>query len=158
LIVQFVGFQNSGKTTAMEWTIRKLNERGISVVALKHHGHGGPPNTIVKDSTKYKNAGAIASVVVGDGELHLEIGKQNWSIEKIQTLVSCLDYDLLLIEGYKHECFPKIVFIRSEEDREKLISLSNIHTIIPFCKKLDEKEDYINEIVHWIEGELKCSK
>ena len=159
MILQFVGFQNSGKTTAMEWTIQELTAKGFSVIAVKHHGHGGFPDPFVKDSTKYREAGAAASIVEGDGLLHLEItNPTRWNIGKIHKLISCLDYDLLLIEGYKHEHFPKVVFTRSEDDRDKLKFLDNIHSIIPFCKELADKKTYINEIVAWIEDELTCGK
>ena len=74
-----MGFQNSGKTAAMEWTIRKLTAKGYSVIAVKHHGHGGFPDPLVKDSTKYRNAGAAASIVEGAGLLHLEITNPKWN-------------------------------------------------------------------------------
>ncbi len=158
MILQYVGFQNSGKTTAMEWTIQQLTEKGYNVIAVKHHGHGGIPDNIVKDSTKYSDAGAVASIVEGEGVLHLEITNQKWDIEKIHMLLSCLNYDLLLIEGYKQEPFPKVVFTRSERDLDQLQFLSNIHSIIPFCDQLADKKAYINQLVAWIEQELPKRK
>ncbi|TRZ39997.1 molybdopterin-guanine dinucleotide biosynthesis protein B [Niallia circulans] len=154
MILQFVGFQNSGKTTAMEWTIQSLSEKGFKVIAIKHHGHGGPPNTLVKDSTKYNNAGAIASLVEGDGVLHLELTQQHWNIEKMLSLISSLDYDLLLIEGYKHEHYPKVVFTSSGEEHAKLTSLFNIQFTIPYCQNLEDKWKHVSKVIAWLEGEL----
>ncbi|MGP7816708.1 molybdopterin-guanine dinucleotide biosynthesis protein B [Niallia sp. 01092] len=154
MIVQFVGYQNSGKTTAMEWTIQALTEKGIRVVALKHHGHGGTPSSYLKDSTKHRKAGALASVVEGEGILQLEMAKQEWSFEKVQQLLSFLDYDVLLVEGYKKERFPKVVFLRSEEEKKEFASLANIQYIVPYCETLDEKQGYLHKIVQWIEDEI----
>ncbi|WP_445490673.1 molybdopterin-guanine dinucleotide biosynthesis protein B [Niallia sp. 03133] len=155
MIVQFVGYQNSGKTTAMEWMIRTLTEKGIRVVALKHHGHGGAPSSYLKDSAKHRKAGAMASVVEGDGVLQLEMAKQEWSFEKIQRWLSFLDYDLLLVEGYKQERFPKVVFLRSDEEKKEFASLTNIQFIVPYCETLDEKQEYLHEIVQWIVREIE---
>ncbi|WOD65595.1 molybdopterin-guanine dinucleotide biosynthesis protein B (plasmid) [Niallia taxi] len=154
MILQFVGFQNSGKTTAMEWTIKTLSEKGFKVIAIKHHGHGGPPNSLVKDSTKYHDAGAIASIVEGDGVLHLEMTQQHWNIEKMQSLLAFLDYDLLLIEGYKQEDYQKVVFSSLGEDREKWRSLVNIQFTIPYCKNLEDKRKHVCKVIEWLEGEL----
>lgn len=158
MIIQFVGYQNSGKTAAMTAVIKKLTAKGIRVVAIKHHGHGGVPDTIAKDSIKHREAGAIASVVEGDGVLHMEVARQQWTIEGIEALLSFFQYDVLLIEGYKKVHYPKVVFLRNELERKDFSSLSHVQYMIPWCQTIAEKESYIDEIVRWIEGKITCSK
>lgn len=47
-IVQVVGFQNSGKTTFIERILEKASEQGVHLGCLKHHGHGGEPQTLTE--------------------------------------------------------------------------------------------------------------
>jgi molybdopterin-guanine dinucleotide biosynthesis protein B len=82
------------------------------------------------------------------------MAKQQWSFEKIQQLLSFLDYDVLLVEGYKKEWYPKVVFLRSEEEEKELASLSHIQYIVPFCETLNEKQKYVNDIIQWIKKEI----
>jgi len=156
LIFQFVGYQNSGKTTAMEAVIRKLTEKGWKVIALKHHGHGGIPDTWSKDSIKHREAGAIASMVEGDGILQMEIAQDDWNIESIEKFLSFFSYDVLLVEGYKKDYFPKAVFLgRGEEKSQLLQTLSNIQFVVPYHDHLQDKDLYIDKIVQWIEQQCK---
>lgn len=135
----------------MEATIKKLSQKGIRVVAIKHHGHGGVPATLAKDSTKHKEAGAIASIVEGDGILHLETAKQEWTIEKMEALLSFFQYDVLCMEGYKEESYPKFAFLRQEREREYFSTLSQVKYMVPWCENIEDKEIHINKIVKWIE-------
>lgn len=153
MIFQFVGYQNSGKTTMMSQVIECLTGRGHKVLSLKHHGHGGAPDTYEKDSTKHLRAGAIASAVEGDGVLNIEVSKQEWSIEKVESFLSFFDYDIFLVEGFKKADYPKFVFIRTEEDND-LLDLSNIKMSIPWCDTIEEKNNYIEIISNLIEGEM----
>ncbi|GKU84535.1 molybdopterin-guanine dinucleotide biosynthesis protein B [Niallia sp. NCCP-28] len=156
MIFQFVGYKNSGKTTAMEAVARELAEKGWKAIALKHHGHGGIPDNWSKDSVKHRKAGAIASVVEGDGILQMEIARENWNVKSIEEFLSFFSYDVLLVEGYKDEDFPKAVFLRQEEEkRHQLTELTNIQFIVPYYHNLQEKECYINEIVQWIGQKMK---
>ena len=41
MILQIVGFKNSGKTTLMMHTINKLKSLKLKVATIKHHGHTG---------------------------------------------------------------------------------------------------------------------
>ncbi|PKG22272.1 molybdopterin-guanine dinucleotide biosynthesis protein B [Niallia nealsonii] len=156
MIFQFVGYQNSGKTTAMEAVTRELTEKGWKVIALKHHGHGGIPDNWSKDSAKHRQAGAIASVVEGDGILQMEIAQEEWNVKNIEGFLSFFSYDVLLVEGYKSEDFPKAVFLRQKEtNRHQLTKLTNIQFIVPYYHNQWEKECYINKIVQWVEQKIQ---
>lgn len=156
MIFQFVGYQNSGKTTAMEFVTQKLTKKGWKVITLKHHGHGGIPDNWSKDSAKHREAGAIASFVEGGGILQMEMAKADWDVKSIEKFLSFFSYDVLLVEGYKNEAFPKAVFLRREEEKSHILdTLANIQFVVPYYNDLQEKECYINKIVQWIEKKIK---
>ncbi len=54
-ILQIVGFQNSGKTTLTEKLIFRASIAGLKAASIKHHGHGGTPDTELssKDSIRH---------------------------------------------------------------------------------------------------------
>lgn len=129
-IFQIVGFQNSGKTTFIKKVLEELKKDDLTAVTLKHHGHGGKPQfDEEKDSYQHLKAGAIASLVEGDGHLLLQSEKMVWSIEEKIQLLSYFQPDVILVEGHKYEDFPKAVLIRNEEDLFLLEELSNIKVV-----------------------------
>ncbi|RDI41378.1 molybdopterin-guanine dinucleotide biosynthesis protein B [Falsibacillus pallidus] len=131
-ILQIVGYQNSGKTTLIEKLIRRLSESGLETGVIKHHGHGGEPEigTPSKDSTRTFKAGAAVSGVEGDGVLQLAARVSEWNLEKWLEFYAFFSVDVLLVEGYKKEDYPKVVLVRSAEDWEELRNLSNIQCVI----------------------------
>ncbi|MGQ9007184.1 molybdopterin-guanine dinucleotide biosynthesis protein B [Bacillus stercoris] len=129
-IVQVVGFQNSGKTTFIERILEKASEQGVHLGCLKHHGHGGEPQTFTegKDTDRYKAAGADVTAVEGAGVLQLTV-RRNWDLARLIELYQFLETDCLLIEGFKKAPYPKVVILSEKEDLEALQAV-NIIAII----------------------------
>ncbi|WLV25539.1 molybdopterin-guanine dinucleotide biosynthesis protein B [Aciduricibacillus chroicocephali] len=126
-VFQIVGYKNSGKTTLMEWLVEQLALSGIRAGTIKHHGHGGKParseNT---DSSRFLKAGADCSAVVGDGEWQLILSESMpLTLEQMIEMQKMLGADLILIEGFKNEHYPKIVMLRGEGDMQ-LLQLDNV--------------------------------
>lgn len=127
LIVQIVGFQNSGKTTFVKELLKELAKINFRVATIKHHGHGGKPEVVEKkDSSEHIKAGAFASLVEGEGRLLLQVEKEKWSLEEKIHMVSSMNPDIILVEGHKEESYHKIVLLRNELDFEELKSLQNV--------------------------------
>jgi|SRR5690625_1407117 len=127
-IIQIVGYRHSGKTTLIKKLLLKItNEFSLRVATLKHHGHGGEPDIVQgTDSYEHLQAGAQISGVQGEDRLHLKItGFRNIQLEQIIALYERFPIDLLLIEGYKHAPYPKIVLLNNDAD-EELLDLDNI--------------------------------
>lgn len=133
-VFQVVGYQNSGKTTLMEKLIRAATERGMRAATIKHHGHGGVPDS--KDSTRHQQAGAIVAGVEGDGILQLNMQQQNWTLDEIIHLYDFFPIDFIFVEGYKKEPHPKAVLIRNKEDLP-LLELNNIQCVISWISLPD---------------------
>ena len=142
-VLQIIGYQNSGKTTLTEKLIKALTTEGMKVGAIKHHGHGGYPELpLQKDSERHRQAGAIVSAVEGDGLLSLS-AQRDWSLEKIIHLYTCFEAEVIIVEGYKKERYPKVVLLRSEEDASLLESVENVIAVITWNEALKTgKENY----------------
>ncbi|MCS0672603.1 molybdopterin-guanine dinucleotide biosynthesis protein B [Cytobacillus firmus] len=132
VIFQVSGYQNSGKTTLVNKIISGLKGKGLSVVTIKHHGHGGKPETPEgKDSSNHIESGAAASIVEGGGRLLLQAEKKSWSLEEQIKIAVQLQPDVVLIEGHKKASYPKALLLRSDEDRYLMEELTNICAL--FC-------------------------
>jgi molybdopterin-guanine dinucleotide biosynthesis adapter protein len=165
VLFQLVGYQNSGKTTSMYEVIKRLSNKGYKVVTIKHHGHGGKPDMVEnKDSGRHVDAGALASLIEGEGRVLLQAEKAEWSLAEQIQLVSGLSPDTILIEGHKHEVFPKAVLLRDEKDLHLLEELTNIKVILSRQRELasmlqkdlsypvySDVEDFYSWIVHYVE-------
>ncbi|WP_081415829.1 molybdopterin-guanine dinucleotide biosynthesis protein B [Peribacillus kribbensis] len=116
-VFQICGYQNSGKTSFLSGILRELKSRGKSAAVLKHHGHGGnlTIRENLKDSERYLEEGAAASLAEGGGTLQLLAGMEITMEQQLQ-LLSVFSPDIILIEGYKRKPFPKIVMLRKPED------------------------------------------
>ncbi|WP_210364595.1 molybdopterin-guanine dinucleotide biosynthesis protein B [Bacillus sp. REN3] len=139
VIFQIAGFQDSGKTTLSLKLIEQLSQSGLKVATVKHHGHGGKPDVNgQKDSGRHITAGASASLVEGGGRLLLQAEDGEWTIKEKIELLSSLDPDVILIEGHKHESFPKALLLRNEEDLCLLDELQAIKVVLYHDSRLEK--------------------
>jgi molybdopterin-guanine dinucleotide biosynthesis protein B len=146
IIFQIVGFQNSGKTTIMAKILKELKTTGIKAVSIKHHGHGGKPDVAdQKDSARHIEHGAIAAIVEGDGRVLLQAEKTSWTLHEEIRLMEFFDPEIILIEGYKKESYPKVLLVREEEDIDQLIKLANIQFIMLWNNEIKEQ---LTEQIH----------
>lgn len=130
-ILQIVGYQNSGKTTLMERLIKQATMEELRVGTIKHHGHGGVPMIETsKDSSRHEQAGAVVTAVEGAGTLRMSIHKNSWQLAEILAIYDSLPMDIMLIEGYKNEHYPKVVLLRTPEDQILLQQVTNILCVI----------------------------
>ena len=130
-ILQIVGYQNSGKTTLVEQLITRATAEGFEVGTIKHHGHGGIPMVEhTKDSARHEQAGACVTAVEGQGMLRMSIQRPHWQLSEILALYESLQMDVIFIEGYKNENYPKVVLLRHAEDQELLQKVNNIVCVL----------------------------
>lgn len=142
-VLQVVGFQNSGKTTFVTKLIQQLVNENWQVATIKHHGHGGKPDyPIGKDSSRHIKAGALASLVEGEGRLIVHVENHPISLRQQIELLANLPIDFLIIEGHKFEDYPKVLLVRNKDDEELVSRLTNIKAIFYWQEQvlLAEKE------------------
>lgn len=131
VVFQIAGYQNSGKTTLILELIEKLSAGGMKIATVKHHGHGGKPDVLeTKDSGRHISAGAAFSLVEGGGRILIQAEKTHWTLYEEIELLSFFKPDVILIEGYKNEKYPKAVILRDENDLSLLEKLENIKVVL----------------------------
>ncbi|MFB9975968.1 molybdopterin-guanine dinucleotide biosynthesis protein B [Pallidibacillus thermolactis subsp. kokeshiiformis] len=154
-IFQIIGYKNSGKTTLTCQFIKELSKRNLRVASLKHHGHGGLPLGIQNtDSEKHRQAGSIISGVIG--EHILQLSTDNWQLTQLIKIYEIMHIDVLILEGFKHEDFPKIVLISDERDLRLLHQLTNVQAVLSTLpQNLNEVDAVIfqknntTELIQW---------
>ncbi|MCK0473416.1 molybdopterin-guanine dinucleotide biosynthesis protein B [Halalkalibacter sp. APA_J-10(15)] len=159
-VLQVVGFSNSGKTTLMRKILERCKEElAWNVATIKHHGHRGErlyDSREAKDSDRHLKAGAIMTVVEGGGDLILHKQNHVESLEQTIKLLQSLEADFILVEGYKRECYPKVVILKGNEDQHMLSQMENVQIIITWGRPFEadvpvftigEEEEYVSFIV-----------
>ena len=111
-ILGFVAFSGTGKTTLLEQLIPLLRAHDVRVALLKHAHHDFDIDIPGKDSYRLRQAGAIQVMIASRRRWALVTEHQDMREEpQLAELLTHLDpeqFDLLLVEGFKHEAYPKI--------------------------------------------------
>ena len=113
-IIGLAGWSGSGKTTLITRLVPCLIARGLRVSTLKHAHHGFDLDQPGKDSFMHRAAGA-SEVVVSSAKrfaiLHELRDEPEWSLPALVKKMSPVD--LVLVEGFKRDPFPKIEIHRA---------------------------------------------
>lgn len=113
-IIGLAGWSGSGKTTLIKKVIPCLIARGLTVSTLKHAHHGFDLDQPGKDSFFHRAAGAT-EVIVSSAKrfaiLHELRGEPEWDLPALVAKMSPVD--LVLVEGYKRDPFPKLEIHRA---------------------------------------------
>jgi molybdopterin-guanine dinucleotide biosynthesis protein MobB len=138
-IVLFLGYRDSGKTTALELVCKKLTKNGWKVGTIKQIHE--PEFTIDhkgKDTWRHARAGASVIVSVSKNELAV-IKKCNTSevgLESILKIFKAEHMDFVLIEGYykklakeKRRNLVRILCAKNTHDALELLD----HHLTPIC-------------------------
>lgn len=108
-IIGFAGWSGAGKTTLLVRVIPLLTASGLRVATIKHAHHGFDIDRPGKDSWAHREAGA-SEVLVASGRrwalMHELRDTPEPSLAELLTHLA--PADLVLVEGFKREAFPKI--------------------------------------------------
>ncbi len=107
----FAGFSGVGKTTLVEYLIRRFKQDRIRVGYYKHDAHRFQMDKEGKDTQRAMQAGA-GIATINDPE-HFAVIADN-PFKKITIAHALEQCDCILIEGYKKSPFDKIVFLDAE--------------------------------------------
>lgn len=117
-IIGLAGWSGSGKTTLITKLIPRLLVRGVKVSTLKHAHHGFDMDKPGKDSFMHREAGATEVVVSSARRwaiLHELRGEEEWDLPALVAKMSPVD--LVLVEGFKRDAFPKLEIYRAENGK-----------------------------------------
>ena len=113
-IIGLAGWSGSGKTTLITKLLPHLIARGQRVSTLKHAHHGFDLDQPGKDSFMHRTAGAT-EVVISSAKrfavLHELRDEPEWDLPELLTKFAAVD--LVLVEGFKRDAFPKLEIHRA---------------------------------------------
>ncbi|MCD9506197.1 molybdopterin-guanine dinucleotide biosynthesis protein B [Photobacterium phosphoreum] len=135
-ILGFAGFSGSGKTTLLEQLIPLLSQHKLRIGLLKHSHHDIDPDTPGKDSYRLRHAGCSQTLLATKSRhmLYFEYPQAERQDPELNHCLSQLNHDLLdlvLIEGFREQPFPKIEIHRPSYGKPLLYP--NDDTIVAFA-------------------------
>jgi molybdopterin-guanine dinucleotide biosynthesis protein B len=120
-IIGLAGWSGSGKTTLITKVLPRLIARGCRVSTLKHAHHGFDLDQPGKDSFMHRTAGATEVVISSSRRfaiLHELREESEWDLPALLEKLSPVD--IVLVEGYKRDPFPKIEIYRQANGKPLL--------------------------------------
>jgi molybdopterin-guanine dinucleotide biosynthesis protein B len=120
-IIGLAGWSGSGKTTLITRVLPSLVARGLRVSTLKHAHHGFDLDQPGKDSFMHRAAGAT-EVAISSAKrfaiLHELREEPEWNLPAL--LQRLAPVDLVLVEGFKRDAFPKLEIHRQANGKPLL--------------------------------------
>lgn len=110
-VLGFAAFSGTGKTTLLVKLLPRLRAAGLRIGMIKHAHHKFDVDVPGKDSYELRKAGASQMLVTSSRRWALMTDLDEERDPVLQEMLDRLDQaglDLVLVEGFKHEAFPKI--------------------------------------------------
>ena len=132
-IIGLAGWSGSGKTTLITKLVPCLLARGLTVSTLKHAHHGFDLDKPGKDSFMHRAAGAT-EVIISSAKrwaiLHELRAEEEWDMAALVGKMSPVD--LVLVEGFKRDAFPKLEIHRAVNGKP-LLHPEDPHIVAVAC-------------------------
>ncbi|MNH77447.1 Molybdopterin-guanine dinucleotide biosynthesis adapter protein [compost metagenome] len=122
-VYQIVGYKNTGKTHLVSRLVAHFAAKGLRVAVIKHDLHGFEMDKVGTDTYQHRAAGA-AAVAITSPERTAILEEKGAALSDL--IVRFAEYDLVLVEGFKQETYPKLVILREKKDLPLLSELTNI--------------------------------
>lgn len=132
-IIGLAGWSGSGKTTLITKLIPRLLARGLRVSTLKHAHHGFDLDRPGKDSFMHREAGATEVLISSARRwaiLHELREEGEWDLGALVAKMSTVD--LVLVEGFKRDAFPKLEIHRTVNGKP-LLHPEDPHIVAVAC-------------------------
>jgi molybdopterin-guanine dinucleotide biosynthesis protein B len=114
-LIGFAGWSGSGKTTLVTGVIPILVARGLRVSTIKHAHHEFDIDQPGKDSWLHRQAGANEVLISSANRFALMHELRGAPEPTLAQLLARLEpVDLVIVEGFKRDRFPKIEVHRPE--------------------------------------------
>lgn len=109
-VIGFAAYSGTGKTTLIEQLIPALNAKGLKIALIKHAHHAFDIDKEGKDTFRFRQAGAQQILISSRYRQAWikETPEQETSLQRLIEMIHSPEIDLILVEGFKKEAFPKI--------------------------------------------------
>ncbi|MCQ8213111.1 molybdopterin-guanine dinucleotide biosynthesis protein B [Cetobacterium somerae] len=107
--IAICGAKNSGKTLLIEELLKHLNDAGFKAATIKFDSNYNL-NELDDELSRYKKSGAKGSLLFSKNNYILLKDRVNNNF--FQYLNYFKDFDIILLEDFKHEPFPKIEILK----------------------------------------------
>jgi molybdopterin-guanine dinucleotide biosynthesis adapter protein len=108
-VIGIAGYKKSGKTTLVERLVAEFTARGLAVATVKHAHHAFDIDHKGRDSWRHRAAGSHEVAIVSDrmwAIIHPLHDEPEPALDEV--LAKMAPSDLVIVEGYKRESYPKI--------------------------------------------------
>ena len=115
-LLGFAAFSGTGKTTLLEQIIPLLKQQGLRIALIKHSHHNFQIDQPGKDSFRLRAAGASPVMLISSHRRAIMTEFATVQEPRLDDQLQVLDQsalDLILVEGFKAEAFPKIELHRT---------------------------------------------
>jgi molybdopterin-guanine dinucleotide biosynthesis protein B len=147
-ILGFAAFSGTGKTTLLAQTIPVLKHHGLRIGLIKHSHHNFQIDQPGKDSFRLRAAGASPVMLISTHRRAIitEITPEREpQLDEQLKLFDQSELDLILVEGFKAEPFPKIELHRPSLNKPLLYP--NDPNIIAIASDYTlETPDYLTQL------------
>ncbi|WP_052703022.1 molybdopterin-guanine dinucleotide biosynthesis protein B [Paenibacillus beijingensis] len=127
VVFQIVGYKNTGKTTLTCRLIDFFGERGMRTATIKHDAHSFESEPPGCDTRSHREAGAAWSAITSPGRTAVVMEFPS-SLDAL--IMQAPSVDLVLVEGFKNERYPKLLLIREAQDVHLAASAAGLTGIV----------------------------
>ena len=109
-LIGFAAYSGTGKTTLIKLIVKLLKELNLKVSVIKHAHHDFDVDKIGKDSYEIRKSGAVNMLISSANRwalMHENTNNSELSLNDLINILDPLDCDIILVEGFKAEKFPK---------------------------------------------------
>ncbi len=121
-IVGFCAWSGTGKTTLITQLLPILKGQGLKIAVVKHAHHNFDIDHPGKDSFRLREAGASQMLITSRRRMAIisefDEDRAEPSLSDTLERLDMQELDLVLVEGFKHESYPKIELHRSELNKD----------------------------------------
>ncbi|ODP27919.1 putative molybdopterin-guanine dinucleotide biosynthesis adapter protein [Paenibacillus nuruki] len=165
VVIQIVGYKNSGKTTLIGALLQHWSTQGKKVAVIKHDAHEFQMDHAGTDTYAHTQAGA-AAIAISSATRTAIIEQHSSTLEELISRFE-VGYDLILVEGFKQADYPKIVIVADEQGISLVHELvqvkwvynrysSSISSNLKEITFIDAEKDGIITIIHELENYIEA--